>query len=48
MGGRWRELCAACGTQAHSGGLVYIDGIGVAHVSVVGSTLMSITVRAHC
>jgi hypothetical protein len=56
LGGRRRELCAAWVVQANgNGGLVGItlglnvngfDGNG--HVSVVGSTLTSITVRAHC
>ncbi len=47
LGGRRCELCAACGVQAHDGGLVGIfDGTG--HVSVVGSTLANITVHAHC
>jgi hypothetical protein len=32
-----------------SGGLMGISGIGTTgHVSVVGSTLTNITVRAHC
>ncbi len=46
-GGRRRELCAACGVQADTGGLVGISE-GTGHVSVVGSTLANITVRAHC
>ncbi len=46
--GRRRELCAAWGVQANGyGGLVGIfDGTG--NVSVVGSTLSNIAVRAHC
>jgi hypothetical protein len=52
LGGRRRELCAACGVQANGqygtgGGLVSIYG-GTGHVSIVGSTLTNITVRAHC
>ena len=49
LGRRRRELCAACGMQAsNNGGLVGIYDSGIGHVSVVGSTLTSITVRAHC
>ncbi len=33
--------------QAYGGGLVGIDGGGTGHVSVVGSTLANIAVRAH-
>jgi hypothetical protein len=48
LGGRWRELCAARGTQVYgSGGLVHFTGTTV-HVSVVGSNLTNITVRGHC
>ena len=52
-GGRRRELCAAWGVQANGGGgLVGITGATGSgftfHVSVVGSTLSYITVRAHC
>jgi hypothetical protein len=48
-GGRCREPCAACGVQAgNNGGLVGISGGGTGHVSVVGSTLTNITVRARC
>jgi hypothetical protein len=49
-GGRRRELFAAWRVQASGhGGLVVISGIGsTGHVSVVGSTLTNITVRAHC
>jgi hypothetical protein len=48
LGGRRRELCAAWGVQARNeGGLVSFYG-GAGHVSVVGSTLANITVRAHC
>jgi hypothetical protein len=51
LGGRRRELCAAWGVQASGeygyGGLVGIDNSGTGHVSVVGSTLANITVRAH-
>jgi hypothetical protein len=52
-GGRCREPCAACVVQANRGGLVGISGGGgtgvtLGHVSVVGSTLTNITVRAHC
>jgi hypothetical protein len=32
----------------YDGGLVRIYGGGTGHVSVVGSTLTNITVRAHC
>ncbi len=46
--GRRRELCAAWGVQAYRGGLVGISGDSTGHVSVVGSTLTNITVRAHC
>ncbi len=44
------ELCAARDVQAgNSGGLVGISGGGsTGRVSVVGSTLASISVRAHC
>jgi hypothetical protein len=48
LGGRRRELCAAWGAQANYGGLVMISIGGTGHVSVVGSTLANITVRAHC
>ncbi len=49
LGGRRRELCAAWGVQAgKDGGLVGIDSGGTGHVSVVGSTLANIAVRAHC
>jgi hypothetical protein len=49
LGGRRREPCAACGVQALSdGGLVGIIYGSTGHVSVVGSTLANITVRAHC
>jgi hypothetical protein len=48
LGGRRRELCAAWGVQAYNGGLVAIFGDSTGHVSVVGSTLANITVRAHC
>jgi hypothetical protein len=53
LGGRRREPCAAWGVQANTGGLVGISGGGgtrvtLGHVSVVGSTLTNITVRAHC
>jgi hypothetical protein len=48
LGGRRRELCAACGAQANDGGLVGISDGGTGHVSVVGSTLANISVRAHC
>jgi hypothetical protein len=55
LGGRRRELCAACGLQANgNGGLVGIKknrmsgSGGTGYVSVVGSTLTNITVRAHC
>ena len=38
----------ACGMQANgNGGLVGISDGGTGHVSVVGSTLANITVRAH-
>ena len=47
MGRRRREVCAACGMQADSGGLVGID-FGSGNVSVVGSTLTNIAVRARC
>jgi hypothetical protein len=47
-GGRRRERCAACGVQANYGGLVGIFGSSTGHVSVVGSTVANITVRAHC
>jgi hypothetical protein len=44
-----QELCAACGVQANGdGGLVGIFDGGTGHVSVVGSTLIGIKVRAHC
>jgi hypothetical protein len=43
------RACAACGVQAYKGGLVGISGIGgTVNVSVVGSTLANISVRAHC
>jgi hypothetical protein len=45
LGGRRRELCAACGVQADDigGGLVSISGSGgIGYVSVVGSTLTNI------
>ncbi len=48
FGGRRRELCAAWRVQANGGGGlvgIFVDGFG--HVSVVGSTLTNITVRAH-
>ncbi len=58
LGGRRRELCTACGVQASGkqgfGGLVGIiaagvdTGVTLGHVSVVGSTLSNISVRAHC
>jgi hypothetical protein len=49
LGGRRRELCAAWGVQANgNGGLVGISGGGTGYVSVVGSTLANIAVRAHC
>ena len=49
LGGRRRELCAAWGVQANIGGLVGISyDSSTGHVSVVGSTLANITVRAHC
>jgi hypothetical protein len=49
LGGRRRELWAACGVQAgNNGGLVDISGGGTGNLSVVGSTLANITVRAHC
>jgi hypothetical protein len=48
FGGRRREHCAACGVQAFTGGLVGIVNQGTGHVSVIGSTLTNITVRAHC
>jgi hypothetical protein len=55
LGGRRRELCAAWGVQAgNSGGLVGIDVeqgctcFGNGNVTVVGSTLKNISVRAHC
>jgi hypothetical protein len=48
-GGRCREPCAAWGVQAkYLGGLVRIDNDGTGNVSVVGSTLTNIAVRAHC
>jgi hypothetical protein len=49
LGGRRRELCAACGVQAgNNGGLVGISGIGGnGNISVVGSTLTNFTVRGH-
>jgi hypothetical protein len=50
LGGRRRELCAACGVQANYGGLVSISGWGgggTGNVRVVGSTLTNISVRAH-
>jgi hypothetical protein len=48
LGGRRRDLCAAWRVQAnrYGGGLVGIYGTG--NVSVVGSTLANISVRAHC
>jgi hypothetical protein len=43
---------SACGMQAtggmEHGGLVSISDGGTGHVSVIGSTLTNITVRAHC
>ncbi len=49
LGGRRRELCAAWGVQAgNNGGLVGISSGSTGHVSVVGSNLTNITVRAHC
>jgi hypothetical protein len=49
LGERRRELCAACGVQANEfGGLVGILNGGNGNVSVVGSTLANISVRAHC
>jgi hypothetical protein len=49
LGGRRRELCAAWGVQAtYYGGLVGIFNDGIGNVSVVGSTLTNILVRAHC
>jgi hypothetical protein len=49
LGGRRRELCAAWRVQASGyGGLVGISFGGIINVSVVGSTLANITVRAHC
>jgi hypothetical protein len=48
LGGRRRELCAAWRVQAYNGGLVGILNGGNGNVSVVGSTLANITVRAHC
>jgi hypothetical protein len=43
------SLCAACVVQAdYNGGLVGISFGGTGHVSVVGSTLTNISVRAHC
>jgi hypothetical protein len=48
LGGRCRELCAACGVQTRKyGGLVGIVNGGKGNVSVVNSTLSNITVRAH-
>jgi hypothetical protein len=52
LGGRRREPCAACGVQANGdgcgfGGLVAVENGGIGNVSVVGSTLANITVRAH-
>ena len=47
-GGRRRELCAAWGVQANYGGLVGISEGSTGNVSVVGSTLTNIAVRAHC
>ncbi len=50
-GGHRRELAAACGMQAIKGrgGLVAnFDSGTIVHVSVVGSTLTGISVRAHC
>ncbi len=42
------RACAACGVQANRfGGLVGILDGGTGHVSVVGSTLTNIAVRAH-
>ena len=47
--GAGASFCAACGMQASgNGGLVGIDSGGTGHVSVVGSTLTSISVRARC
>jgi hypothetical protein len=48
FGGRRRELCAARRVQANTGGLVSFFFGGTGHVSVVGSTLTNISVRAHC
>ena len=49
LGGRRRELCAACGVQAgNCVGLVSNSGGNGSNVSVVGSTLVSISVRAQC
>ena len=43
------RACTACGMQAKGiGGLVGISDGGTGHVSVVGSTLANIMVRAHC
>jgi hypothetical protein len=50
LGGRRRELCAAWGVQANGfgGGLVSIfGGRANGNISVVGSTLTNIAVRAH-
>ena len=47
--GRRGELCAAWGVQAnYGGGLVGISGRSTGHVSIVGSNLANISVRAHC
>ncbi len=48
LGERHRELCAAWGVQANYGGLVGVNNGGTGNVSVVGSTLTNISVRAHC
>jgi hypothetical protein len=46
--GARRKLCAACGMQAgRDGGLVRIGYEGKINVSIVGSTLTGVTVRAH-
>jgi hypothetical protein len=50
LGGRRRELSAAWRVQANGqfGGLVGVYNDGFGNVSVVGSTLTNISVRAHC
>jgi hypothetical protein len=49
LGGRRRELSAAWRVQANEfGGLVSIFGGRANGISVIGSTLTNITVRAHC